>query len=46
MVPEVGIEPTLRCQNGILNPARLPIPPLGRTIFKQVGVGTTLEPET
>ncbi len=28
MVPEVGLEPTLCCQNGILNPARLPISPL------------------
>ena len=27
-LPKVGIEPTLCCQNGILNPARLPIPPL------------------
>ena len=29
LVPRVGIEPTLRCQNWILNPARLPIPPPG-----------------
>ncbi len=29
-MPKVGIEPTLCCQNGILNPARLPIPPLRR----------------
>ena len=28
MVPEVGLEPTLCCQNWILNPARLPISPL------------------
>ncbi len=28
MVPKVGLEPTLCCQNGILNPACLPIPPL------------------
>ena len=27
-LPEVGLEPTLGCPNGILNPARLPIPPL------------------
>ena len=27
MVPVVGIEPTLPKGNGILNPARLPIPP-------------------
>ena len=27
MVPRVGIEPTLYCQNRILNPARLPVPP-------------------
>ena len=27
-VPEVGIEPTRPCGHGILNPARLPIPPL------------------
>jgi hypothetical protein len=26
----VGIEPTLCCQNWILNPARLPIPPSGQ----------------
>ncbi len=29
-VPEVGLEPTLCCQNRILNPTRLPIPPLRR----------------
>ena len=28
MVPEAGLEPALCCQNGILNPACLPIPPL------------------
>ena len=28
MVPEEGIEPSLPCENRILNPARLPIPPL------------------
>ena len=27
-LPEVGLEPTPCCQDGILNPARLPIPPL------------------
>gem|GEM_PF-3584573 len=26
-VPGAGIEPALRCQNRILNPARLPVPP-------------------
>ena len=29
MVPPVGIEPTLPKGNGILNPARLPVPPQG-----------------
>ena len=28
ILPEEGLEPTLSCENGILNPARLPIPPL------------------
>ena len=28
VIPEVGLEPTLPKGNGILNPARLPIPPL------------------
>ena len=28
MVPEKGLEPLLAKANGILNPARLPIPPL------------------
>ena len=28
MVPKVGLEPTLCCQNRILSPARLPISPL------------------
>jgi hypothetical protein len=27
MVPVEGIEPTLCCQNRILSPARLPVPP-------------------
>ena len=29
-LPEEGLEPSLPCGNGILNPARLPIPPLRR----------------
>ena len=29
LVPEVGLEPTRCCHRGILNPLRLPIPPLG-----------------
>ena len=29
MVPKEGIEPSLLCGNGILSPARLPIPPPG-----------------
>ena len=28
-VPRAGIEPALCCQNWILNPARLPVPPPG-----------------
>ncbi len=28
LMPEEGLEPSLPCENGILNPARLPIPPL------------------
>ncbi len=28
LVPKVGVEPTLSCENWILSPARLPIPPL------------------
>ncbi len=28
LLPEVGLEPTRPCGHGILNPARLPIPPL------------------
>ena len=31
LVPGAGIEPALRCQNWILNPARLPIPPPGQS---------------
>ena len=30
LVAEVGLEPTHSCEYRILNPARLPIPPLGR----------------
>lgn len=29
-MPEEGIEPTLSCENWILSPARLPVPPLRR----------------
>lgn len=36
LVPEAGIEPALRCQNRILNPARLPVPPLGLTTTSEV----------
>jgi hypothetical protein len=35
MVLEVGIEPTLQ-RNWILNPARLPIPPLEQMLENQV----------
>jgi hypothetical protein len=35
LVPEGGIEPPLCCQNWILNPARLPIPPLRH--FSELG---------
>ncbi len=28
LVPKEGLEPSLPCENWILNPARLPIPPL------------------
>ena len=31
LVPEVGLEPTRHCWQGILNPSCLPIPPLWRT---------------
>ena len=30
LLPKEGLEPSLPCENGILNPARLPIPPLRR----------------
>ena len=36
LVPEVGLEPTQPCGHGILNPARLPIPPLWRYRFGQL----------
>ncbi len=29
-VPEDGVEPSPHCWDGILSPARLPVPPLGR----------------
>ncbi len=32
-VPGAGIEPVLCCQNWILNPARLPVPPPGQNII-------------
>ena len=32
-VPEVGLEPTRPCGHWILNPARLPIPPLWQLVF-------------
>ena len=31
-VPEAGVEPARYCYHWILNPARLPIPPLGQII--------------
>ena len=37
MVPEEGIEPSLPCENRILNPARLPIPPL-RHVLKRPSI--------
>jgi hypothetical protein len=33
-VPEEGVEPTLSCENWILSPARLPIPPLRQSVGK------------
>ena len=33
-VPEAGIEPARYCYHWILNPARLPIPPLGPVFQK------------
>ena len=35
-LPEEGLEPSLCCQNGILNPARLPIPPLRLTLLTYI----------
>ncbi len=32
-LPEEGLEPSPCCQDGILNPARLPIPPLRRVVL-------------
>ena len=32
-VPEVGLEPTRDCSHWILNPARLPIPPLRHMVY-------------
>ncbi len=32
MMPEVGVEPTPRYRDGILSPARLPVPPLGLAV--------------
>ena len=42
MVPPAGIEPALPCENGILNPARLPIPPEGQrpSFYKEVLKGS------
>ena len=36
LLPEVGLEPTRPCGHGILNPARLPIPPLRRLLFSTI----------
>ena len=33
-VPEAGVEPARYCYHWILNPARLPIPPLGQVLQK------------
>ena len=33
-VPEAGVEPARYCYHWILNPARLPIPPLGLVLQK------------
>ena len=38
LVPEVGLEPTRPCGHWILNPARLPIPPLRRKHKKMVAL--------
>ena len=34
-LPEEGLEPSPCCQDGILNPARLPIPPLRQVLYSQ-----------
>lgn len=36
LVPEAGIEPARPCEHRILNPARLPVPPLGLVIGRQI----------
>ena len=41
MIPAVGVEPTLPWRNGILSPARLPIPPRRQIIME---AATGLEP--
>ena len=33
-MPKDGLEPSLGCPNWILNPARLPIPPLRQLLFR------------
>ena len=43
-VPGAGIEPALCCQNWILNPARLPIPPPG--LFPYFGGASTSHPDS
>lgn len=47
VVPGEGVEPTLPCGNGILSPARLPVPPSGpsreaRRIITGGGAGSTI----
>ena len=37
VVPPAGIEPALPHRNGILNPARLPVPPGGQQLLKSIG---------
>ncbi len=36
LVPEAGIEPARPCEHRILNPARLPVPPLGLVNGRQI----------
>ena len=44
-VPEAGVEPARYCYHWILNPARLPIPPLGHFFKKRtVKVGICFTP--